>query len=143
VYKTFFRKATSETRKKKKDSIIINIMRTSVNVKAASFRENPIAFRILSKITITLDDSIELRGFINSGAEINYIDKVIYEQLSDVVIILSLNIEMIFYSNYRIPFMEICENVRLAIKFIKYEIYLFVIDVKTSHFFILGIFFIF
>jgi hypothetical protein len=51
--------------------------------------------------------------------------------------------EMISHSNYRIPFMRVCENIRLAVKLIKYEICLFVIDVKTSHFLILGIPFIF
>jgi hypothetical protein len=65
--------------KKKKNSIIINTIRTSVNVKIVFFRENPITFRTLFKITITLDDSVELRGFINSDAEINYIDKATYE----------------------------------------------------------------
>jgi hypothetical protein len=50
-----------------------------VNVKIVSFRENPVTFRTLPKITITLDDSVELRGLINLNAEINYIDKVTYE----------------------------------------------------------------
>jgi len=76
MYKKFFGKTISENRKKK-DSIIIN--RTSVNVKIAFFRENPVIFRILLKITVTLNDSIELRGFINIGAEINYIDKITYK----------------------------------------------------------------
>jgi hypothetical protein len=57
--------------------------------------------------------------------------------------ILSLNMEMVSHSNYRVPFIGVCKNVRLAIKLIKYEICLFVIDVKTSHFLMLGIFFIF
>jgi hypothetical protein len=77
VYKIFFGKAIPKNRKKKKDSIIIN--KTSVSAKAASFRENPIAFRTLPKVIITLDDSVKLRGFINLGAEINYIDKATYE----------------------------------------------------------------
>jgi hypothetical protein len=57
--------------------------------------------------------------------------------------ILNLNIEMISHSNYRILFIRICENVRLAIRLIKYEIYLFIIDVKTSYSLILGAPFIF
>jgi hypothetical protein len=57
--------------------------------------------------------------------------------------ILSLNMEIISYSNYRVFFMGVCKNVRLAVKFIKYEVCLFVIDVKTSYSLILGIFFIF
>jgi hypothetical protein len=57
--------------------------------------------------------------------------------------ILSLNMEMVSYSNYRVPFIGVCENVRLVIKFIEYEIYLFIIDVKTSHSLMLGAFFIF
>jgi hypothetical protein len=57
--------------------------------------------------------------------------------------ILSLNIEMVSHSNYRVPFMGIYENVRLAIRPIKYEVYLFIIDVKTSHFLMLDISFIF
>jgi hypothetical protein len=57
--------------------------------------------------------------------------------------ILSLNMEMISYSNYRVFFMRVYENVRLAVEPIKYEVYLFVIDVKTSYFLILGALFIF
>jgi hypothetical protein len=79
VYKTFFGKAIPENRKEKKDSIIVNLIRTGVSVKAASFRENPVTFRTLPKIIITLNDSVELRGLINSNAEINYIDKITYE----------------------------------------------------------------
>jgi hypothetical protein len=51
--------------------------------------------------------------------------------------------KMVSHSNYRVPFIKICENVRLAIRPIKYEIYLFVIDVKTSHSLILDTPFIF
>jgi hypothetical protein len=143
VYRTFFGKAIPENRKEKKDSTIINSIRTGVSAKTVFFRENPIAFRILFKVIITLDDSVKLRGFIDFDAEINYIDKVTYEQLTGVVIILSLNMEMVFYSNHRVPFIRVCENVRLAVKFIEYEICLFVIDVKTSYFLVLGAFFIF
>jgi hypothetical protein len=57
--------------------------------------------------------------------------------------ILNPNMEIISHLNYRVPFIGVCENVRLAVKPIKYEIYLFVIDVKTSHFLILGTPFIF
>jgi hypothetical protein len=57
--------------------------------------------------------------------------------------ILSLNMEMVSYSNYRVFFIGVCENVRLAVKLIKYEICLFVIDVKTSYFLMLGTSFIF
>jgi hypothetical protein len=143
VYKTFFRKTTSENRKEKKDSIIINTIRISVNAKAVFFRENPVTFRILFKVIITLDDSVELRGLINLGAEINYIDKSTYEQLTGIVIILNLNMEMISHSNHRVLFIGIYENVRLAIRLIKYEICLFIINIKTSHFLILDIPFIF
>jgi hypothetical protein len=79
MYKTFFGKAISKNRKKKKDSVAINTIRTSVNAKIAFFRENPVAFRISLRIIITLDDSVELRGLINSGAEINCIDKITYK----------------------------------------------------------------
>jgi hypothetical protein len=51
--------------------------------------------------------------------------------------------EMISHSNYRVPFIGICKNVRLAVRFIKYEVCLFVIDIKTSHFLVLGAPFIF
>jgi hypothetical protein len=143
MYRTFFEKATSKNRKEKKNSIIVNTIRTSVNAKAASLRENPVTFRTLPRITITLNDSVKLRGLINSSAEINYIDKAIYKQLLGIIMILSLNMEIVSHSNYRISFIRICENVRLAIKPIKYEVYLFIINVKTSHSFILGISFIF
>jgi hypothetical protein len=121
----------------------VNLIRTGVSVKAVSFRKNPIAFRTLSKVTITLNDSVEFRGFINSDAEINYIDKTTYEQLIDVIIIPNLNIKIISHSNHRIPFIRIYKNIRLAVRPIKYEICLFVINVKTSYFLILGIPFIF
>jgi hypothetical protein len=143
IYKTFFGRATSKNRKEKKNSIAVNTIRTSVNARAASLQKNPVTFRTLSRVTITLNDSVELRGFINSNAEINYIDKTIYKQLSDVIIILNPNMEMISHSNHRVPFIGICENIRLAVRPIKYEVYLFVIDVKTSHFLMLGTSFIF
>jgi hypothetical protein len=57
--------------------------------------------------------------------------------------ILNLNMEIISHSNHRVSFIKICENVRLAIKFIKYEVCLFIIDVKTSYFLVLGAPFIF
>jgi hypothetical protein len=143
VYKTFFGKAISENRKKKKNSTFINLIRTGVNAKAVFSRKNPVTFRTLSKITITLDDSVKFRGLINLGVKINYINKATYKQLTNVIIILNLNIEMISHSNYRVLFMRVYKNVRLAVKPIKYEVYLFIIDVKTSYFLILGIFFIF
>jgi hypothetical protein len=55
----------------------------------------------------------------------------------------NLNIKMVSHSNYRVPFIRICENVRLAIRLIKYEICLFVIDIKTSYFLMFGAPFIF
>jgi hypothetical protein len=79
VYKTFFGKTIPENRKKKKDSVIINSMRTGVSVRVAFFRENPITFRTLLRVIITLNDSVELRGLINLDAEINCIDKTTYE----------------------------------------------------------------
>jgi hypothetical protein len=79
VYKTFFGRAIPENRKEKKDSIIMNTVRASVNARAVFLRENPIAFRTLFRVIITLDDSVELRGLINLDAEINYIDKITYK----------------------------------------------------------------
>jgi hypothetical protein len=143
IYKIFFGKAISKNRKKKKNSIIINIMRTSVNAKIIFFRENPVIFRTLSKVTITLNDSVKFRGLINLNAEINYIDKATYKQLLGVIIIPNLNMKMISHSNHRVPFIKIYKNVRLAIGPIKYEIYLFIIDIKTSHSLMLGLPFIF
>jgi hypothetical protein len=143
VYRTFFERAISKNRRKKKDSIVVNTIRTSVNARAAFFRKNPVTFRTLFRVIITLNDSVELRGFINLNAEINYIDKVIYKQLSGVIMTLSLNMKMISHSNHRIFFMGVCENVRLAVRLIKYEVYLFIIDVKTSYFLMLDAFFIF
>jgi hypothetical protein len=137
VYKIFFGKTIPENRKKKKNSAIINSIRTGVNVRIAFFRENPVIFRILFRVTITLNDSIKFRGFIDFGVEITY------KQLTGVIIILNLNMEMISHSNYRVSFMGICENVRLAIRPIEYEVYLFIIDVKTSYFLMLGALFIF
>jgi hypothetical protein len=141
VYRTFFGRATPENRKEKKDSAAVN--RTSVSARAASLRENPVAFRTSPRVTVTLDDSVELRGLIDSGAEINCIDKATYEQLTGVVMTPSPNMEMVSHSNHRVPFMGVCENVRLAVGPIEYEVCLFVIDVKTSHSLVLGAPFIF
>jgi hypothetical protein len=77
VYKTFFGKAISENRKK--DSAFVNSIKTGINAKAASFRENPVIFRTLPRVTITLNDSVELRGLINLDAKINCINKATYE----------------------------------------------------------------
>jgi hypothetical protein len=143
VYRIFFGKTISENRKEKKDSAAINTIRSSVNAKTVFLRENPIAFRISPKITITLNDSVELRGLINLNAEINYIDKATYKQLLNMIMILSLNIKMISHSNYRVPFIRVYKNVRLAVRLIKYEVCLFIIDIKTSHSLMLGIPFIF
>jgi hypothetical protein len=60
-----------------------------------------------------------------------------------VIIILSLNMEMVSHSNYRVLFIRVYKNVRLAVRPIKYEICLFIIDVKTSYFLIFGALFIF
>ena len=60
-----------------------------------------------------------------------------------MVIILSLNIEIVSHSNYRIPFIRVYENIRLAVGLIEYEVYLFIIDVKTSYSLVLGALFIF
>jgi hypothetical protein len=79
VYKIFFERAIPENRKKKKNSAAVNSIRTGVNAKIVFFRKNPVTFRILFKVIITLDDSVKLRGFINFNAEINYIDKATYE----------------------------------------------------------------
>jgi hypothetical protein len=79
MYKIFFGKAILENRKKKKNSTFINSIKTGVSVRIVFFRKNPIIFRTLSKIIITLEDSVKFRGFINLNAEINYIDKITYE----------------------------------------------------------------
>ena len=79
MYRTFFGRTASETRKKKKDSVTENTMRTSVNIIIIFFRENPVVFRTLSRVIIMLDDSVKLRGFINLDVEINYIDKTTYK----------------------------------------------------------------
>jgi hypothetical protein len=51
--------------------------------------------------------------------------------------------EIISHSNHRVPFIGVYKNIRLAVKPIKYEIYLFVINVKTSYSLVLGALFIF
>jgi hypothetical protein len=79
MYIKSFSKKRYRKIEKKKISVIINSIRTGVNVKIAFFRKNPIAFRILLKIIITLNDSVKFRGLINFNAEINYIDKVTYK----------------------------------------------------------------
>jgi hypothetical protein len=48
----------------------------------------------------------------------------------------NLNMEIISHSNYRVLFIKVCKNVRLVVRLIKYEICLFIIDVKTSHSFV-------
>jgi hypothetical protein len=79
IYKIFFGRAIPENRKEKKDSAVINSIRTGVNAKITFFRENSVTFRTLPKVIITLNDSVEFRGLINLNAEINYIDKATYK----------------------------------------------------------------
>ena len=74
------------------------------------------------------ENLLKLRGFIDTGAKINVITKKIYASLPGLVMIENFEMAIVFYSNYYILFLGVCEDVKVTVKDIEYDICIFVID---------------
>jgi hypothetical protein len=105
-------------------------------------RGNPLAFRLFSRITVIFENLFKFRGLIDTGAEINVIIKKIYANLPGLVITENPEITIISHSNYYIPFLGVCEDVKVTVKNIEYNICIFVINFQTNHALVLGVSFI-
>jgi hypothetical protein len=105
-------------------------------------RGNPLTFRLSFQIIVIFEDLFKFRGLIDTGAEINVIIKEIYANLSGLVITENPEIAIIFYSNYHIPFLGVCEDVKVIVGDIKYNVCIFVIDFQANHALVLNVLFI-
>jgi hypothetical protein len=86
----------------------------------------------------TFENSFKFRGLIETGAEINVMTKEVYANLPGLVMTESSEIAMVSYFNYHIPFLGVCEDVRVIVGDIEYNVYIFVIDFQTNHVFVLN-----
>ena len=84
----------------------------------------------------------KLRGLIDTGAEINVITKKIYASLPGLVMTENLEMAIVSHSNYHIPFLGVCEDVKVTVRNIEYNVCIFVIDFQTNHALVLGVPFI-
>jgi hypothetical protein len=105
-------------------------------------RGNPLIFWLFSRMTITLENLFKFRGLIDTGAEINVMIKKIYASLPGLIMIENFEIAIIFYSNYYIPFLGICEDVKMIVGNIEYNVCIFVIDFQVNYALVLNVFFI-
>jgi hypothetical protein len=91
-------------------------------------RGNPLAFRLFLRMTVTFEGLFKFRDLIDTGAEINVIIKEIYASLPGLVMIENSEIAMVSHSNYHIPFLGVCEDVKVIVRNIEYDVCIFVID---------------
>src|SRR5450755_4468302 len=105
-------------------------------------RGNPLTFRLSPRMTVILESLLKLRGLIDTGAEINVITKKIYASLPGLVMTENLEIAIISHSNHHIPFLGICEDVKVTVGDIEYNVCIFVINFQTNHAFVLSVPFI-
>jgi hypothetical protein len=104
------------------------------------FRGNPLAFRLFLRMIIPFEGLFKFRGLIDTGAEINVMIKEIYASLPGLVITENPEIAIISHSNYHIPFLEICEDVKVIVGNIKYNVCIFVINFQINYALVLGVF---
>jgi hypothetical protein len=105
-------------------------------------RGNPLVFRLFSRMIIIFESLFKFRGLIDTGAEINVMIKEIYASLPGLVITENPEMTIIFYSNYHIPFLGVCEDVKIIVGDIEYNVCIFVIDFQANHALVLGVSFI-
>jgi hypothetical protein len=105
-------------------------------------RGNPLAFRLFFRMTVIFESLFKLRGLIDTGAEINVMIKEIYASLPGLVMTENSEMAMVSYFNYYIPFLGVCEDVKVTVEDIEYNVCIFVIDFQTNYVFVLGVFFI-
>jgi hypothetical protein len=79
-------------------------------------------------MTVIFENLFKLRGLIDTGAEINVIIKEIYANLPGLVMTENPEMAIISYFNHYIPFLGVCEDVKVIVKDIKYNVCIFVID---------------
>jgi hypothetical protein len=91
---------------------------------------------------VIFESLFKLRGLIDTGAEINVIIKEIYANLSDLVMTENSEMAIIFHFNYHIPFLGVCEDVKVTVRNIKYNVCIFVINFQANYALVLGVFFI-
>jgi hypothetical protein len=91
-------------------------------------RGNPLVFKLFLRMIVTFEGLLKLRGFIDTGAEINVITKKVYASLPGLVITENLEIAMVSHSNHHIPFLGVCEDVKVIVGNIEYNVCIFVID---------------
>jgi hypothetical protein len=108
------------------------------NRERKSFRGNPLIFRLFPRMTVIFEDLLKLRGLIDTGAEINVMTKKIYASLPGLVMIENPEIAMVSYSNYYIPFLGVCEDVKVTVEDIEYNVCIFVVDLQANHALVLG-----
>jgi hypothetical protein len=140
LHKKFFGKYVSDATKNMKGVTQVRAMQSiaAKNRERKSLRDNPLTFRSSPRITVTLESLLKLRGLIDTGAEINVIIKKIYASLPGLVITENPEIAMVSHSNHHIPFLEICENVKITVKNIEYDVCIFVINLQANHALVLG-----
>jgi hypothetical protein len=105
-------------------------------------RGNPLAFRLFSRMTVIFEGLFKLRGLIDTGAEINVMIKEVYASLFGLVMIENPEIAIISYFNYHIPFLRVCEDVKVIVKNIEYNVCIFVINLQVNYVLVLGVSFI-
>jgi hypothetical protein len=89
-------------------------------------------------MTVIFKGLLKFRGLIDTGAEINVMTKKIYASLLSLVMIENPEMVMIFHSNHYIPFLGVCEDVRVIVKDFKYNVCIFVIDFQANYVLVLG-----
>jgi hypothetical protein len=82
---------------------------------------------------VTLESLFKFRGLIDTGAEINVITKEIYASLPGLVMIENFEMAIISHFNYHIPFLGVCEDVKVIVKNIEYNVCIFVIDFQANY----------
>jgi hypothetical protein len=105
-------------------------------------RGNPLVFQLSFRITVIFESLLKFRGLIDTGAEINVIIKEIYASLPGLMMTENLEMAIISYSNYYIPFLEVCEDVKVTVEDIEYNVCIFIIDFQANYALVLGVFFI-
>jgi hypothetical protein len=125
-----------------KGVIQVRIMQSiaAENRERKSLRGNPLTFRSSFWMTVTFENLLKFRGLIDTGAEINVMTKEVYASLSGLIMTENPEIAIIFYSNHYIPFLGVCEDVKVIVKNIEYNVCIFVIDFQANHALVLGVF---
>jgi hypothetical protein len=140
LHKRFFGKYVSDTTKNMKGVAQVRTMQSiaAENREKRFLRKNPLAFRSSPRMTVIFEGLLKCRGLINTGAEINIMTKEVYASLPGLIMIKNPEIAMISHSNYHILFLGVCEDVKVTVGNIEYNVCIFVIDFQANHVLVLG-----